>query len=54
MSKKFSSTTADFLEWDQMLNLVHKLFKKENYKMSLFIALGSFWGLRVSDLTLLK
>ena len=54
MSKKFSTTTADYLDWDQMLNLVHKLFKDEKYKMSLFIALGSFWGLRVSDLVLLK
>ena len=54
MSKKFSTTTADYLEWDQMLNLVHKLFKDEKYKMSLFIALGCFWGLRVSDLTALK
>jgi integrase len=48
MSKKLSTTTDDFLEWDQMLNLVHKHYKDENYKMSLFIALGSFWGLRVS------
>ncbi|MFZ4454673.1 MAG: tyrosine-type recombinase/integrase [Bacteroidales bacterium] len=54
MSKKFSTTRADYLEWDQMLNLVHKLYKDENYKMSLFIALRSFWGLRVSDLTALK
>jgi integrase len=54
MSKKFSTTTADHLEWDQMLNLVHKLYKEEKYKMSLFIALGCFWGLRVSDLTSLK
>ncbi len=54
MSKKFSSTRADYLEWDQMLNLVHKLYKDEKYKMSLFIALGSFWGLRVSDLIALK
>ncbi|MFZ4726252.1 MAG: tyrosine-type recombinase/integrase [Paludibacter sp.] len=54
MSKKFSNTTADYLEWDQMLNLVHKLYKEEKYKMSLFIALGCFWGLRVSDLTSLK
>jgi integrase len=54
MSKKFSTTTADYLEWDQMLNLVHKLYKEEKYKMSLFIALGCFWGLRVSDLTSLK
>jgi len=54
MSKKFSTTTADYLDWDQMLNLVLKLFKDEKYKMSLFIALGSFWGLRVSDLATLK
>ena len=54
MSKKYSSTKADYLEWDQMLNLVHKLYKVEKYKMSLFITLGSFWGLRVSDLTALK
>ena len=37
-----------------MLNLVHKIYKDENYKMSFFIALGSFWGLRVSDLIALK
>lgn len=54
MSKKYSSTKADYLEWDQMLNLVHKLYKVEKFKMSLFITLGSFWGLRVSDLTALK
>ncbi len=54
MSKKFSITTADYLDWDQMLNLIHKLYKDENYNMSLFIALGCFWGLRISDLTALK
>ena len=54
MSKKFSSTTADYLEWDQMLNLIHKLYKDEKYKMSLLIALGCFWGLRISDLIALK
>ena len=54
MSKKFSSTRADYLEWEQMLNLVHKLFKDQKFTTSLFVALGSFWGLRVSDLIALK
>ena len=54
MSKKFSTTTADYLDWEQMLNLIHKLYKDEKYKMSLLIALGCFWGLRISDLTALK
>jgi integrase len=54
MSKKFSNTTADYLDWDQMLNLIHKLYKDEKYKMSLLIALGCFWGLRISDLTALQ
>ncbi len=54
MSKKFSNTTADYLDWEQMLNLIHKLYKDEKYKMSLLIALGCFWGLRISDLTALK
>ena len=54
MSKKFSNTTADYLDWNEMLNLVRKLFNDRNYKMSLFIAIGSFWGLRVSDILSLR
>ncbi|MDD4990987.1 MAG: tyrosine-type recombinase/integrase [Paludibacter sp.] len=54
MSKKFSNTTADYLDWEQMLNLIHKLYKDEKYKISLLIALGCFWGLRISDLKSLK
>jgi integrase len=50
MSLKFSNTTSDFIEWDTMLNLVRNLFNDGNYQMSLLIALGSFWGLRISDL----
>ncbi len=50
MSKKYSNTTSDFIEWDTMLILVRNLFKDGNYKMSLLIALGSFWGLRISDI----
>lgn len=50
MSLKFSNTTSDFLEWDTMLNLVRKLYKDGNYKISLLVACGSFFGLRGGDL----
>jgi len=46
MSKKYSNTTADYLTWDQNLNLIRKLFDDREYKISLLIAVGSFWGLR--------
>ena len=41
MSLKYSNTTADYLVWSEAMNLIRKLAKDENYKMSLFIALGS-------------
>lgn len=50
MSAKHSYTTADYLPWDTMLNLVRRLYKDGNYRMSLLIACGSFFGLRISDL----
>ena len=50
MSLKFSNTTSDFIEWNSMLNLVRNLYNDGNYQMSLLISLGSFWGLRISDL----
>jgi len=50
MSLKFSNTTSDFIEWNSMLILVRNLFNDENYQMSLLISLGSFWGLRISDI----
>ncbi len=54
MSKKYSNTTADFLSWDQNLNLIRRLYDDGDYKMSLLISMGSFWGLRISDLLRLK
>jgi integrase len=50
MSVKYSTTTADYLEWDVMLNLVRRLFKDGNYRMSLLIGCGCFFGLRISDI----
>ncbi len=54
MSAKFSITTSDFLEWNQSMNLIRNLYNDGNYKMSLLIAMGSFWGLRISDILSLK
>lgn len=54
MSTKFSKTTADYLEWNQAMNLIRNLFNDQNYKMSLLISFGSFWGLRISDILSLK
>ncbi|MGD0756885.1 MAG: tyrosine-type recombinase/integrase [Bacteroidales bacterium] len=54
MSKKYSKTTADYLSWDQNLNLIRKLYNDGDYKMSLLISIGSFWGLRISDILRLK
>ena len=54
MSLKYSNTTADFLLWDEAMNLTRKLAKDGNYKMSLLIALGCFTGLRISDILSLR
>ena len=54
MSLKYSNTTADFLQWDEAMNLTRKLAKDGNYKMSLLIALGCFTGLRISDILSLR
>lgn len=54
MSAKYSTTTADHLEWNQAMNLIRNLYNDENYKMSLLIAIGTFWGIRISDILSLK
>ena len=32
MSLKYSSTTADYLQWSEAMNLVRKLARDSNYK----------------------
>jgi integrase len=54
MSAKFSKTTADHLSWSEAMNLIRNLYDDKNYKISLLIAFGSFWGLRISDILSLK
>ena len=54
MSLKYSTTTADYLVWSDAMNLIRKLAKDGNYKMSLLVALGCFTGLRISDILALR
>ena len=54
MSLKHSYTTADYITWDTATNLVRKLYRNGDYRMSLFIGCGIFFGLRVSDLLTLS
>ena len=54
MGLKYTTTTADFLEWEIAMSLIRKLAKDENYKMSLLVALGCFTGLRISDILALR
>ena len=54
MGMKYSTTTADYMEWEIAMNLIRKLAKDGNYKMSLLIAIGCFTGLRISDILSLR
>ena len=54
MSLKYSTTTADYLVWSDAMNLIRKLAKDGNYKISLLVAIGCFTGLRISDILSLR
>ena len=54
MSQKYSTTTADYLVWSDAMNLIRKLVKDGNYKISLLISIGCFTGLRISDILALR
>ena len=41
--------TSNALDWDTMLSLVRKLYRDGDYRMSLLIGCGAFFGLRISD-----
>ena len=42
--------TSDYLEWDTAMSLIRKLFKDRNYRISLLVGCGCFFGLRISDI----
>ena len=50
MSVKNSYTTSDYLEWNTMINLIQRLYRDGNFRMSLLLGCGSFFGLRISDI----
>jgi len=54
MSLKYSNTTSDYLNWSEAMNLIRTLTKDGEHKISLLIAIGCFWGLRISDMLLLR
>ena len=50
MSMIVSYTTSDYMEWDDMLSLIRKLYRDGDYRMSLLIGCGCAFGLRISDI----
>ena len=42
--------TSNAMDWDVMLSLIRKLYRDGNYRMSLLIGCGCFFGLRISDI----
>ena len=41
--------TSNALDWDTMLSVVRKLYRDGDYRLSLLIGCGAFFGLRISD-----
>lgn len=54
MALKNQYTTADYIEWDEAMNLVRRLYRDGDFRMSLLIGCGCFFGLRFSDLRTLR
>jgi len=54
MSLKGSKTTSAYIEWDTVQSLILKLRRDGDWKFSLIVAIGSYTGLRISDILVLK
>lgn len=54
MALKGQITTADALQWEEMLSLVHRLYRDGDYRMSLLVSTQCMWGLRIGDELRLK
>ena len=53
MSAKHSHTTADYIPFDTVCNLIRRLYKEGDYLMSMFFGMA-FLGLRCSDILKLQ
>lgn len=54
MAIKGQCTTADYINWDEAMNLVHKLYRDGRYRDCMLIATGCFTLLRISDIRKLR
>lgn len=54
MALKGQKTTTGFIQWDILMQLILKLQRDNEYKFCLLISIGSFTGLRISDIQALR
>lgn len=54
MALSGQKTTADYIEWDKLQNLILKLERDCDYKFALLLSIGSYTGLRISDILRLR
>jgi len=50
MALKGQYTTADYMNWNEAMNLIRKLYRDGRYRDSMLIATGCFTLLRISDI----
>lgn len=54
MALQNQKTKADYIEWEKLQNLILKLERDGDFKFSLLLAIGSYTGLRISDILKLR
>lgn len=54
MALKGQKTTTGFIQWNTLIQLILKLQRDKEYKFSLLIGMGTFTGLRISDILSLR
>jgi len=54
MALSGQKTTADYIEWDKLQNLILKLERYGDFKFALLLAIGSYTGLRISEWLILS